>query len=100
MLTEQATRNLKDTLLLANPFVESIRKMNEKFKNTPMAGMGDTQNVGNVTLDIDNITLPNVKNYDECKTALLSDNHFEKVMGQALTDRVMGGNSLNKFRYI
>ena len=100
VLTEQATRNLKDTLLLANPFVESIRKMNEKFKNTPMAGMGDTQNVGNVTLDIDNITLPNVKNYDEFKTALLSDSHFEKVMGQALTDRVMGGNSMNKFRYI
>ena len=100
VLTEQATRNLKDTLLLANPFVESIRKMNEKFKNTPMAGMGDTQNVGNVTLDIDNITLPNVKNYDEFKTALLSDSHFEKVMGQAMADQMLGGNPFNKFRYI
>ena len=99
VLTEQATRNLKDTLLLANPFVESIRKMNEKFKNTPMAGMGDTQNVGNVTLDIDNITLPNVKNYDEFKTALLSDSHFEKVMGHIMADKMLGGNSLNKFRY-
>lgn len=100
VLTEQATRNLKDTLALANPFVESIRKMNEEFKNTSMAGMGNTQNVGNVTLDIDNITLPNVKNYDEFKTALLSDSHFEKVMGQAMADKMMGGNSLNKFRYI
>ena len=65
-----------------------------------LAGMGNTQNVGNVTLDIDNITLPNVKNYDEFKTALLSDSHFEKVMGQAMADQMLGGNPFNKFRYI
>jgi len=100
VLTEQATRNLKDALNLINPFVESVRKMSEDFVNESMSNVSNEQNVGNVTLDIDNITLPNVKNYDEFKTALLSDSHFEKVMGQAMADKMMGGNSLNKFRFM
>ena len=100
VLTEQATRNLKDALNLINPFVESVRKMSEDFVNESMPNVSKEQNVGNVTLDIDNITLPNVKNYDEFKTALLSDSHFEKVMGQAMADKMMGGNSLNKYRFM
>ena len=39
VLTEQATRNLKDALNLINPFVESVRKMSEDFVNESMSNV-------------------------------------------------------------
>ncbi len=99
VLTEQATRNLKETLALANPFAESVRKMSEEFKNMSMASMNNTQNVGNVENHIE-VNFPNAKNYEQIRDGLMHDNLFEKVMGQAMADKMLGGNSLNKYRFM
>ena len=83
------------------PDAQRMRQQtDEQMKWFQTAPQNTQNNNENVTIQIDNLSLPNVKNYDEFKTALLSDPHFEKVMGQAMADQMLGGNPFNKFRYI
>lgn len=113
VITSEATQNLKDMLKMQEwlgmrrmgefvfPGAQRIMQQTQEQMKWFQAGPQNTQtNNENVTVQIDNLTLPNVKNYDEFKKALLSDAHFEKVMGQAMSDQMLGRNSLNKFRYI
>lgn len=46
-----------------------------------------------------NITLPNVKNYDEFKYALQHDPKFEKMVQAMTVGRAAGGSPLRKYRY-
>jgi hypothetical protein len=80
------------------PGAQRIMQQTEEQMKWFQTGPQNTQNVS-VENHIE-LNLPNVKNYDEFKTALLSDPHFEKVMGQAMADQMLGGNPFNKFRYI
>ncbi len=113
VITSEATQNLKAMLKMKDrlgmrktgkyvfPDAQRMRQQtDEQMKWFQTAPQNTQNNNENVTIQIDNLSLPNVKNYDEFKTALLSDPHFEKVMGQAMADQMLGGNPFNKFRYI
>ena len=57
----------------------------------------------NQVVQIDNITLPNVTNYDEFKTQMFrdmqSDRKFEGMIQDMTVNRLSGGNSLSKYRH-
>ena len=58
------------------------------------------RSVNNVNNDIKmQITLPNVKNYDEFVNQLYQDKRFEKVVQSMTIDQALGTNSLSKYRY-
>lgn len=46
-----------------------------------------------------NITLPNVKNYDEFKGNLIKDRQFEEAIQSMTLGNALGHNSLNKYRH-
>ena len=58
-------------------------------------------NVGNTfSGDISfTITLPNVENYEQFKSALQHDRNFEKMIRAMTTDQLFGGSSLKKYKY-
>ncbi len=55
---------------------------------------------GDVNVSIDELNLPNVKNYEEFKTALIRDSKFERAIQSMTIDRTVGGNSMAKFKHI
>ena len=59
-------------------------------------GVGDV----NMSVNIDELTLPNVSNYQEFKSELIKDNQFEKVV-QSMTVGKLGknSNSFGKYRF-
>ena len=59
-------------------------------------GVGDL----NMSVNIDELTLPNVSNYQEFKSELIKDNQFEKVV-QSMTVGKLGKdrNSFGKYRF-
>ncbi len=55
---------------------------------------------GDVNVSIDELNLPNVKNYEEFKAALIRDNKFERAIQSMTIDRTVGGNSMAKYKHI
>lgn len=53
----------------------------------------------NITINFENITLPNVTNYKEFVYRLQHDKSFEKMVKAMTTDRLFGGSSIKKYRY-
>ena len=52
----------------------------------------------NTTIQM-NITLPNVKNYDEFKSALVADRNFQSAVQDMTLGAAMGKNSMSKYKY-
>ena len=46
-----------------------------------------------------NITLPNVKNYNEFVSQLQKDSKFERMIQDMTVNQLSGKSSLNKFRH-
>ena len=53
------------------------------------------QNFDNVRFE-----MPNVQNYNELVRQMQADNKFEKLIQSMTIGRVMGGNSLEKFKFM
>lgn len=58
-------------------------------------------NVGSSSVEVGqfNVTLPNVKNYQEFKEALVKDNSFNKAIAVMLDSSINNKNSLNRLRF-
>lgn len=52
----------------------------------------------NTTIQL-SITLPNVKNYDEFKSALVADRNFQNAVQDMTLGAVLGKNSMSKYKY-
>ena len=66
-----------------------------KYATVPKTGSGNTINNSNAI----NITLPNVKNYEEFKTALQNDPKMTSFIQQVTLGEVSNGVKLNKRKY-
>ncbi len=55
---------------------------------------------GDINVSIDELNLPNVRNYEEFKAALIRDNKFERAIQSMTIDRTVGGNSMAKYKHI
>ena len=93
ILSLEKINALKDTFVKIEPLIDTVRAKVD-LPNIPRSE-GVSQNFDNVNVDI---TLPNVKNYDEFKSELIKDRHFEKVIQSMTLGNALGRNSLNKFR--
>lgn len=62
---------------------------------------GVLSNVGSSSVEVGqfNVTLPNVKNYQEFKEALVKDNSFNKAIAVMLDSSINNKNSLNRLRF-
>lgn len=62
---------------------------------------GVLSNVGSSNVEVGqfNVTLPNVKNYQEFKEALVKDNSFNKAIAVMLDSSINNKNSLNRLRF-
>ena len=76
-----------------------------KFINDNLASNVDVSNGnnisnGNVNNEINmNITLPNVKNYNEFVSQLQKDSKFERMIQDMTVNQLSGKSSLNKFKH-
>lgn len=93
ILSLEKINALKDTFVKIEPLIDTVRAKVD-LPNIPRSE-GVSQNFDNVNVDIN---LPNVKNYDEFKSELIKDRHFEKVIQSMTLGNALGRNSLNKFR--
>lgn len=93
ILSLEKINALKDTFVKIEPLIDTVRAKVD-IPNIPRSE-GVSQNFDNVNVDIN---LPNVKNYDEFKSELIKDRHFEKVIQSMTLGNALGRNSLNKFR--
>ena len=84
---------IKDIFMEQSPAIDIIKPL----KYTPVTPdiRAAQNNFDNVNVDI---TLPNVKNYDEFVSELSKDRHFEKVIQSMTLGNALGRNSMNKFR--
>lgn len=87
---KDASKNLWD---LAHNKISIESSRPGSIRNISRVG-GNTQN--DIKLDI---TLPNVKNYEEFKRDLTNDKQFEKVLQAMTIDRLGGANSFTKYKY-
>lgn len=87
---KDASKNLWD---LAHNKISIGNSRPNSIRNISRIG-GNTQN--DIKLDI---TLPNVKNYEEFKRDLTNDKQFEKVLQAMTIDRLNGANSFGKYKY-
>ena len=77
---------------------EFLGNMIKKPNYSSSYGMHKSNN--NITNDISmNITLPNVTDYNSFVTQLQSDKRFEKIIQSMTSDRMLGKNSLNKYKF-
>lgn len=62
---------------------------------------GVLANTGSSNVEVGqfNVTLPNVKNYQEFKEALVKDNSFNKAIAVMLDSNINNKNSLNRLRF-
>ena len=91
VLNGNATKNLYD--FMNNP-LEYINGLVSYTPDIPI-----TKSVGNqieTNLDL-TLNLPNVKNYEEFKQAMVKDKNFEKFIQSITTDRMLGKSSLAKY---
>ncbi len=87
---KDASKNLWD---LAHNKISIESSRPSSIRNISRVG-GNTKN--DIKLDI---TLPNVKNYEEFKRDLTNDKQFEKVLQAMTIDRLGGANSFTKYKY-
>lgn len=87
---KDASKNLWD---LAHNKISIGSSRPSSIRNISRVG-GNTKN--DIKLDI---TLPNVKNYEEFKRDLTNDKQFEKVLQAMTIDRLDGANSFTKYKY-
>lgn len=87
---KDASKNLWD---LAHNKISIESSRPGSIRNISRVG-GNTRN--DIKLDI---TLPNVKNYEEFKRDLTNDKQFEKVLQAMTIDRLGGANSFTKYKY-
>lgn len=87
---KDASKNLWD---LAHNKISIESSRPSSIRNISRVG-GNTKN--DIKLDI---TLPNVKNYEEFKRDLTNDKQFEKVLQAMTIDRLNGANSFGKYKY-
>lgn len=96
ILTSNASNNIWD---MANNPTDFIRN-NLGFGKTesiPVNKNSDNNTLNsNVSL---NVTLPNVKNYEEFKYAMQHDKNFENMIKAMTVDKLFGGSSLKKYKY-
>ena len=81
-----------------NAAYEALEKAGERaFKR---AGAGNVPS-STVVQNFDNVRfeMPNVQNYNELVRQMQADNKFEKLIQSMTIGRMMGGNSLEKFKY-
>ena len=91
-LSTEKMSTIRDAFKDFSPVIDVM-----KPKHTPVTPDVRTgqNNFDNVNVDI---TLPNVKNYDEFVSELSKDRHFEKVIQSMTLGNALGRNSFNKFR--
>lgn len=87
---KDASKNLWD---LAHNKISIENSRPGNIRNISRVG-GNTRN--DIKLDI---TLPNVKNYEEFKRDLTNDKQFEKVLQAMTIGRLDGANSFTKYKY-
>lgn len=87
---KDASKNLWD---LAHNKISIESSRPSSIRNISRVG-GNTKN--DIKLDI---TLPNVKNYEEFKRDLTNDKQFEKVLQAMTIDRLGGANNFTKYKY-
>ena len=87
---KDASKNLWD---LAHNKISIENSRPSSIRNISRVG-GNTKN--DIKLDI---TLPNVKNYEEFKRDLTNDKQFEKVLQAMTIDRLGGANNFTKYKY-
>ena len=92
VLKSSATSNLFD---FANNPAEFINGLGLNMDGNPNVTQNTVTNNSNVNLEV---TLPNVKNYEDFKYAMQHDKNFEKMIQSMTTDRLFGGSSLKKYR--
>lgn len=92
VLKASATSNLFD---FANNPAEFINGLGLNMDGNPNVTQNTVTNNSNVNLEV---TLPNVKNYEDFKYAMQHDKNFEKMIQSMTTDRLFGGSSLKKYR--
>ena len=63
-------------------------------------GNGNSISNNQITNDINmNITLPNVKNYNEFVNALQNDSKFERMIQDMTVNQLSGKSALSKYKY-
>lgn len=78
----------------------NIADMFDKSMTQPVVSYNTVNNnvAPNTTIQM-SITLPNVTNYNEFKTALIADRNFQNAVQDMTLGAAMGKNSLSKYRY-
>ena len=94
VLNNNATSNLWDMTNNPSKFINDNLASNVDISN------GNNISNGNVNNEINmNITLPNVKNYNEFVSQLQKDSKFERMIQDMTVNQLSGKSSLNKFRH-
>ena len=94
VLNNNATSNLWDMTNNPSKFI------NDNLANNVDISNGNNISNGNVNNEINmNITLPNVKNYNEFVSQLQKDSKFERMIQDMTVNQLSGKSSLNKFRH-
>lgn len=105
ILTQPQTENLQKLAQHMPEFIESIKDVHNAVPITVnpienLRALSNARSMGNV-VNIDNITLPNVKNYNEFKNQMFHDMQTEKKAGRTFHGvagmfQMTDGRKLNK----
>lgn len=111
VLNADATSNLYDLLNDPSAFLEKYSSLTTgslfPSPDMPEISVDIPDVIGNlagsggqeISFNFDNLTLPNVTNYEEFKYALQHDSKFEKMVQSMTVGRASGGTALRKYRY-
>lgn len=89
LISTKQLQALRNSMLVSPSITDGISKL-------PMTS--NSSNIGNIENHVDlNVTLPNVSDYNQFKTQLLSDSQVQSVIQNMTLGAMTGKNSLSKF---
>jgi len=94
VLTANASRNIWN--MANNPTDFIIDNLKPSNINNVRSKSSSNSFNSNISVEL---TLPNVKNYEEFKNAMKHDKNFENMVRAMTVDKVFGGSSLKKYNY-
>ena len=95
VLDADATKNLWDMMNDPSGFINgTIDVSNHSLSGGVREGSGTT----NIKVEAQ-MTFPNVQNYSDFMREMQHDKKFEKMICDMTTERMVGGNSLRKYRH-